>query len=164
MVHARLAPGAENSGKLVSTVRSEARKLAEQRGLDTILIDGSPGIGCPVIASIGGAGLVLIVAEPTLSAMHDLERVADLARHFDVPVMVCVNKWDLNPQLADDIEALAGQRRLGRAGRVRYDAVVTQAQLHGLSAVEHAPSPCADDIRALWATVRTALEGPGAAA
>ncbi|HOF19309.1 MAG TPA: ATP-binding protein, partial [Phycisphaerae bacterium] len=153
MVHARLGIAEENSGKLVSTVRHEARKLAGQRGLETVIIDGSPGIGCPVIASITGASLVLIVTEPTLSGKHDLERVADLARHFEIPALVCVNKWDLNPRIADEIESLAGQRGIRLTGRVRYDRAVTAAQLRKLSVVEHQQDGCAEDVRKVWNTV-----------
>ena len=153
MVHAKLGIAEENSGKLVSTVRTAARKLAEQRGLDTVIIDGSPGIGCPVIASITGANLVLIVTEPTLSGKHDLERVADLTRHFDIPAMVCVNKWDLNPQIAEEIESAARKRGLEIAGRVRYDLAVTAAQVRSLSVVEHQNDGPAEDIRAVWNVV-----------
>ena len=153
MVHAKLGIAEENSGKLVSTVRTEARKLAEQRGLEMVIIDGSPGIGCPVIASITGASLVLIVTEPTLSGKHDMERVADLTRHFEIPAMVCVNKWDLNPQIADEIESLAGKRGIHVAGRVRYDRAVTAAQLRKLSVVEHQQDGCAEDVRRVWSIV-----------
>jgi len=157
MVHAKLGIAEENSGKLVNTVRTEARKLAEQRGLQTVIIDGSPGIGCPVIASITGASLVLIVTEPTLSGKHDMERVADLTRHFEITAMVCVNKWDLNPQIADEIESLAGQRGIRIAGRVRYDRAFTQAQIHRKSVVEHQVDGCSAEIRSVWSAVETAI-------
>ena len=162
MVHAKLGIAEESSGKLVNTVRTEARKLAEQRKLDMIIIDGSPGIGCPVIASITGASMVLIVTEPTPSGQHDMERVAELTRHFDIPAMVCVNKWDLNPQIADEIESLASKRGIQVAGRIRYDRGVTQAQIHRKSAVEYQTSGCADDIREVWARVRNVIEIAGA--
>ena len=157
LVHARLGIAEANSGKLVSTVRSEARALAEERGLEMVIIDGSPGIGCPVIASITGANLVLIVTEPTLSGRHDMERVADLTRHFEIPAMVCVNKWDLNPQIADGIELLARKRGIRVAGRVRYDRAVTQAQIHRKSVVEYQTNGCAADIREVWAKVQEIL-------
>lgn len=157
MVHAKLGVAEENSGKLVTTVRTEARKLADQHGLDLVIIDGSPGIGCPVIASITGASLVLIVTEPTLSAKHDMERVTELTRRFEIPAMVCVNKWDLNPQIADEIEALAGEQGVQTAGRVRYDRAVTQAQIRRVSVVEYQADGCAEDIRSVWSAVRTAL-------
>ncbi len=161
MVHAKLGIAEENSGKLVSTVRKEAGAIAQQRGLDLVLIDGSPGIGCPVIASITGADLVLIVTEPTLSGLHDLGRVADVARHFEIPGMVCINKWDLNPDLAAEIERQAQERGLGVAGRVRYDRAVTKAQIRKQSVVEYQSDGCADDIRNGWACVENHLSTGG---
>jgi MinD superfamily P-loop ATPase len=153
MVHAKLGVAEANSGKLVSLVRAEARKIAEVRQLDLVLIDGAPGIGCPVIASIGGADLVLVVTEPTLSGLHDLERVADLTRHFGVETILGVNKWDLNEEIASRIELLAIERGMKLAGRVRYDPVVTEAQIMGLSVVEYAHDGVAGDIRDLWSNV-----------
>ena len=157
MVHARLGIAEENSGKLVSTVRKEAGAIARQRGLGLVLIDGSPGIGCPVIASITGADMVLIVTEPTLSGLHDLGRVADVARHFDIPGMVCVNKWDLNPDIASEIERHAQERGLAVAGRVRYDRTVTEAQIRKKSVVEYQQDGCAGDIRQVWMVVHGEL-------
>ena len=153
MVHAKLGIAEENSGKLVSIVRREAGKIAEQRGLDLVLIDGSPGIGCPVIASITGADLVLIVTEPTLSGLHDLSRVADVAGHFGIAGLVCINKWDLNPDVATEIERQAKDRGLSLAGRVRYDRGVTDAQIRKLSVVEYQQNGCAEDIRGVWGEV-----------
>jgi MinD superfamily P-loop ATPase len=159
MVHAKLGIAAENSGKLVSTVRTNAKRIAEERGLDLVLIDGSPGIGCPVIASVTGATLVLAVTEPTLSGLHDLERVAELTRHFGIPTLVCVNKWDLNPEVCERIEARAQERGLGLAGRVRYDHAFTEAQIRGKAVVEYGQDGCAADLRAVWATVEAHLDG-----
>jgi len=158
MVHAKLAVAEENSGKLVSLVRSQAKKIAEDRQLDLILIDGSPGIGCPVIASVAGADLALVVTEPTLSGLHDLGRVADLTKHFGIETLVCINKWDLNPEIASEIERQADQRSLKLAGRIRYDGVVTEAQLRRLSVVEHAANGITDEIRQLWASVKARLK------
>ncbi len=157
MVHAKLGIAEENSGKLVSTVRAEARRVATDQGRPMVIVDGSPGIGCPVIASITGADLVLIVTEPTLSGLHDLQRVAQLARHFQIPAMVCVNKWDLHPQVAEQIESQAESLHLRFAGRVRYDRAVTDAQLYRRSVVEHQADGCAQDIRGVWQAVRDAL-------
>jgi len=154
MVHARLKPGGENSGKLVTTVRGEARRLAEDRGLNLVLVDGPPGIGCPVIASLTGASLVLAVTEPTLSGAHDLERVLSLTRHFKIPTAVCVNKWDLNPEMADTIESSASAAGVALAGRVRYDKAVTAAQVSA-GAVTEAPGGATEDIRLLWNRLRT---------
>ncbi len=149
MVHARLKAAAENSGKLVALVRREARRLAGEENRQRIIVDGPPGIGCPVIASLSGASLVLAVTEPTVSGEHDLERVLSLARHFQIPAAVCVNKWDLNPGMSERIEAWAAAAGARLAGRVRYDPGVTAAQLRERAVVETA-SPCVDDIREIW--------------
>lgn len=149
MVHARLGVAAENSGKLVSLVRREARRIAEEQHRSLILVDGPPGIGCPVIASVTGASFVLVVTEPTVSGEHDLERVIALTRHFHIPTGVCVNKWDLNDEMAERIESRA--RGLGAQilGRIRYDRSVTAAQVQERAVVE-LDSPAATDIRELW--------------
>jgi MinD superfamily P-loop ATPase len=149
MVHARLGVAAENSGKLVSTVRREARRIAEKENCSVIIVDGPPGIGCPVIASLAGATLVLVVTEPTVSGEHDLERVLALARHFEMPAAVCVNKWDLNPEMTERIEHMAMHAGAKIAGRVRYDRAVTAAQLQERAVVEIA-APCVVDIQRIW--------------
>lgn len=154
MVHARLGVAAENSGKLVATVRQEARRIANEEARTLILVDGPPGIGCPVIASLGGASLALMVTEPTVSGAHDLERVLSLARHFKVPAAVCVNKWDLNPAMAEMIEARAREHAAHVAGRIPYDPSVTTAQMKGVTVVEHGVGPAAQDVKGLWETVR----------
>ncbi len=150
MVHAKLGIAEENSGKLVATVRKRAREAAEEAGLDLVIIDGSPGIGCPVIASLSGASQVIVVTEPTLSGEHDLARVLDLAEHFGIPASVCVNKADLNVEIAERIEREARCRNVRPLGRIRYDTTVTDAQVAGLSVVEQGPGPASDDIRAMW--------------
>lgn len=150
MVHARLNPGGENSGKLVSKVREAARALAEERGMDRILVDGPPGVGCAVIASISGASQVLIVTEPTLSGEHDLARVLELTGHFKIPAAICVNKWDLNAELTERIEAAACRAGARIAGRIRYDRAFTAAQLQGRTVVEVDSGPLADEVRAVW--------------
>ena len=157
MVHAKLQVAAENCGKLVSLVRNEAKKLATQRKLDLVIIDGSPGIGCPVIASITGASLVLVVTEPTLSGLHDLSRVAELTKHFSVRTLVCVNKWDLNAELTAQIESHARQSGAEIVGRIRYDRAVTEAQIKGQAVVEYAEDGAAADVRQLWSEVSQRL-------
>lgn len=149
MVHARLGVAAENSGKLVFVVRREARRIAEETGRERIIVDGAPGIGCTVIASIAGASAVLVVTEPTLSGEHDLERVLALARHFAVPAAVCVNKWDLNPEMADRIESAARRVDAWVVGRIRYDNGVTMAQMQERAVVE-VDTPAAKDIVRIW--------------
>ena len=155
MVHARLNPGGENSGKLVSKVRETARTLAEDRKADLILVDGPPGVGCAVIASVSGASLVLVVTEPTLSSAHDMVRVLELTRHFAIPTAVCVNKWDLNAEMTERIESEARRAGAAIAGRVRYDKGVTRAQLQGLAVVETDAGPLGEDIRAVWENLRS---------
>ena len=157
MVHARLGIAEENSGKLVSLLRKQARKVAEEQDLGLILIDGSPGIGCPVIASVAGANLALVVTEPTLSGVHDFGRVAELTAHFGIPTAVCINKWDLNPEMTDRIEREAQRRGVNAVGRVRYDTTVTQAQLMEATVVEYTGGAVSQDIQAVWRHVIYAL-------
>ena len=161
MVHAKLGIAEENSGKLVSLVRNQAKKIAEDKGLSLVIIDGSPGIGCPVIASVTGADLVLVVTEPTLSAQHDLERVLELTHHFGIRSLICVNKWDLNEDLTSRIEDEARQRGAVIAGRIRYDQAVTQAQIKKLSVVEYSRNGVAADIKKLWLEVWKILAKQG---
>jgi len=149
MVHAKLGVAAENSGKLVSTVRREARRIAEQENRPLVIVDGPPGIGCPVIASVTGATQVLVVTEPTVSGEHDLARVLSLAEHFNIPAAVCVNKWDINPDMTGRIEDAAHRAGARVAGRIRYDNAVTAAQLQGQAVVDTESRP-AEDIRAIW--------------
>jgi len=150
MVHARLNPGGENSGKLVSKVKEEARRIAKDNGADILLVDGPPGVGCPVIAAVSGAALVLIVTEPTLSGIHDMMRVIELARHFSIPAAVCVNKWDLNPEMTERIERESAQAGAMITGRIRYDRVFTKAQINGKSVIDEQSGGASDDIRKIW--------------
>ena len=158
LVHARLNPGAENSGKLVSIVRRQAQRIANEQHCSLILIDGPPGIGCPVIASVTGASLLLIVTEPTLSGAHDTLRVLKLARHFTIPAVVCVNKWDINPTITEQIEKEAKENNGLPAGRIRYDQLVTEALIHGKPVVELDGSLAGVDIRLVWNLVETMLK------
>jgi MinD superfamily P-loop ATPase len=151
MVHARLGIAEENSGKLVTLVRKEARRLALEQGRDWIITDGPPGIGCPVIASIGGADAVLVVAEPTVSGIHDMNRAAELAAYFKVPVMVCVNKYDLNPEQASAIEQTAKNGKTAFVGRIAFDPVFTDAMIQGKTVMEYNGASFAGEaVRRLW--------------
>jgi len=150
MVHARLGIAAENSGKLVSLVRKGAREIAQVQAKPLILVDGPPGIGCPVIASVTGATAVLAVTEPTLSGEHDLERVLMLARHFGMTAAVCVNKWDINADATQRIERRAVALGAVIVGRIPYDRAVTDAQVQGKTVVEHGDGPAARGIRQTW--------------
>lgn len=159
MVHARLGIAEENSGKLVTLVRQEARKLAEVKNLDLILTDGPPGVGCPVIASIGGASAVLIVTEPTVSGKHDMERVAQLAAHFKVPAMICVNKFDLNLELTREIEKYAEQKGIACLGRIPFDPIFTKAMIQAQTVFEYdGRSTVGEAIRGTWQRLSEKLE------
>lgn len=159
MVHARLGPAGENSGKLVSLLRSEARKVATSRNTELVIIDGAPGIGCPVIASITGADLVLIVTEPTLSGLHDLERVIELTNHFSIPTMIVVNKFDVNEEITRRAEKHAQNQGASLAGRVRFDPAVTQAQIQAVPVVEYSSNGAAADITEVWKNVVRVFDG-----
>ena len=159
MVHARLGIAEENSGKLVTLVRQEARKLAEQKGYSLILTDGPPGVGCPVIASIGGATAILIVAEPTVSGKHDMIRVAQLAQHFRVPAMLCMNKFDLNPDETRIIEDLAKEKQVAVLGRIPFDPVFTKSMVEGKNIFEFSPSTeTGECIKQIWEKISATLE------
>jgi MinD superfamily P-loop ATPase len=139
LVHADLDVGAENSGKLVTKVREQARHLAENCGSNLILIDGPPGIGCPVTASLTGADLMLIVTEPSLSGLHDLNRIVELSAHFRIPAMVCINKYDLSPRLTAMVEEYCAKQELPVIGRIPFEPLVNEAQAAGRSLIEYAP-------------------------
>jgi MinD superfamily P-loop ATPase len=157
MVHARLAVAAENSGKLVTQLRRTSQEVAKSQGLGLVICDGSPGIGCPVIASLTGASLALIVVEPTMSGLHDFSRIAQLASRLAVPSMMVVNKADLNPKVADQLETEAKKHAVEPIGRVPYDPAITQAQVAKKSIVEFGDGPAAQAIRDLWDRVADRL-------
>jgi len=159
-VHARLGAGEENSGKLVTLVRHEARIIAEERKLDWIIVDGPPGIGCPVISSVTGASAVLIVTEPTVSGIHDMKRVAELAAHFRVPAAVCINKWDINAEAAEEIALFCQRQGIPLAGRIPYDREVARALVQRRILVEHDPTGRASgEIKLIWDRVRSMAVG-----
>ncbi|MCD6390016.1 MAG: 4Fe-4S binding protein [Desulfobulbaceae bacterium] len=155
LVHAQLFAGEENSGKLVSFVKTKARELAEEIGADYVLVDGAPGIGCPVIASLSNTDAILAVTEPTQSGWHDLERVLDLAVHFKIQAFVCLNKWDLNPEMAAELEASCKKRNVELLGRIPFDPSVVTSQLNGVPVVGHDEGPAAAAIREVWEKLRT---------
>jgi MinD superfamily P-loop ATPase len=157
MVHAKLGIAEENSGKLVSLIRKEAKKIANQQEKDLIIVDGSPGIGCPVIASITGADLVLIITEPTLSGQHDLQRVAELAAGFNIPVLVAINKFDLNPDMAEQIEQYALINKMKVVGKIRYDKAFTKAQILKSTILEYTSGAVSEDLKTIWRNVTYAL-------
>ncbi|MGB9757778.1 MAG: ATP-binding protein [Candidatus Bipolaricaulaceae bacterium] len=160
LVHGELLPGEENSGKLVTQVKMRARMIAGKEGAALLIVDGSPGIGCPVIASLSGAHAALIVAEPSRAALHDLLRVAGVARHFRAKLFLVLNKADLSPKLAREVGEAAAQEGMVCLGEIPYDEGVTWAQLRGLPVVE-THGPAATAIREIWEKLRKGLYGEG---
>ena len=147
---AELYPGEETSGKLVAMVKQKAMKLAEEAELQTLLSDGSPGIGCPVIASVSGVSVVILVTEPTLSGLHDLERILGVVEHFGVPAYLVINKADLNATISTQIEGFAKRRKLVVLGRIPYDDTVTKMMIQGKCAVEDGDSRAGEAMRDIF--------------
>jgi len=150
LVHARLGIAQENSGKLVAQVRQKARQIAQERNLDYIISDGPPGIGCPVISSLSGANAALLVTEPTLSGIHDLERVLGVCRHFGVTALVCINKYDLNEENTRRIEGYCADRGIGVVARIPFDNAVTEAMVRSKPVVEYSSGRVSQEIEKLW--------------
>ncbi|KPL78823.1 (4Fe-4S)-binding protein [Ornatilinea apprima] len=152
LFHAELFPGRENSGKLVTLVKQQARLRAEESHLPLMVVDGPPGIGCPVISACAGADLGLVVTEPSLAGLHDLKRVFGTLQHFHVPVLVCINKADLYPEGARQIREFAEEQGVEIAGEIPFDESVPQAMLAGLPINEMFPkSPAAQAAAQTWA-------------
>ena len=150
LVHSKLGIAEENSGKLVTVVRQNAKQLAEKEGLEHIITDGPPGIGCPVISSLSGVSLALIVTEPTLSGIHDLERVLGVCRHFGVPALVCINKFDINEENTNRIVQYCSEQEIEVIAKISTDNVVTEALVQGLPVVEYSKNGVSHEIKQLW--------------
>jgi len=150
LVHAKLGIAQENSGKLVATVRQNARALAKDKNIDLIISDGPPGIGCPVISSLSGSNLALLVTEPTLSGIHDLERVIGTCQHFGVPAVVCINKYDINEENSRAIEDNCKRMKAEVISKIPFDNVVTEALVHGVPVVEYSDGKVSKEIAKLW--------------
>ena len=153
LVHARLGIAQENSGKLVAMVRQQAKLIAEKQGLDYILSDGPPGIGCPVISSLSGVNLAVIITEPTLSGIHDLDRVIGVCQHFGVRPTVGINKYDINETNSRQIENYCQSRSIEVAARIPYDNVVTEALVQEVPVVEYSDNGVSRQIKTLWERV-----------
>jgi len=160
MVHARLGIAEDNSGKLVSVVRREARRVAEEKNYPYVIIDGPPGIGCPVIAAITSVDLVLVVTEPTLSGLHDLKRVLATAAHFNTSAAVCVNKFDINPENTAVIEEFCRQQAVPVVGRIPYDRSVVAALMRKNTVFEHPCGEVSAELKKVWYRLSTMLEAP----
>ena len=158
MVYAKLGIAEENSGKLVTLVRQQARLTAEKENRNLVIIDGPPGIGCPVIAAITGVNLVLVVTEPTLSGIHDLERVLGVAKHFNIPGVVCINKYDINLENSRTIKEYCNERGIEVVGEIPYDHVVTRAMVQSKSIVEYDSGMIADIAKNMWGRINGILQ------
>ena len=157
LIHARLGIAQENSGKLVATVRKQAREIAEKQKMDYIISDGPPGIGCPVISSLSGASLALLVTEPTLSGIHDLERVLDVCHYFSVPALVCINKYDINEVNSRQIETYCHTEGADVVAKIPFDNVFTEAMVHGMPVVKYSADVVSRRIKHLWQNVAEIL-------
>ncbi|MCD6473576.1 MAG: ATP-binding protein [Thermoplasmata archaeon] len=157
IVHAELKAGEETSGKLVSVVRQKAMEVAKENGHDLIIIDSSAGIGCPVIASITGVNLVIIVVEPTMAAIHDMKRIMDVANHFKVPYVVCINKYDLNEEKAEEIEDFCKENGIEIVGKIPYNKAFTEAIVNGKSIAEYDEN-LAEIMKKIWENVERKIE------
>jgi MinD superfamily P-loop ATPase len=150
MVHAELAAGADNSGKLVARVKNEARKSANEVGADYVLVDGSPGIGCPVISSLSGAAFAVLVTEPTKSALHDLRRVYEIVRKFSISAGCVINKADLNPEVENEILGFLQEENIPLLGTLPYDSVFSEAMTAGMTIVEYSRGEITGRVEEIW--------------
>jgi len=157
LFHARLAPGQENSGKLVTQVRMAARMAGAVQVADVLLVDGPPGIGCPAIAATTGAQFALLVAEPTVSGVHDLERILATTRHFRVPAAVCINKADINAAQARRIADMCAHEGVPLLGEIPFDPLVVQALVHLRPVTSEPRGPAALAIESLWGRLQPVL-------
>jgi len=157
LVHAKLGIAEGNSGKLVSLLREKAKELASKENKGLIIVDGPPGIGCPVIASLAGADYVLLVSEPSKSAFHDLDRILQLISHFQIPVGLCINKYDINPSLTSEMEKYAVDKNVTVLTRIPFDPTVTRAQVAGKPLVAFTDNDTGKVIRGLWEKLQVEL-------
>jgi MinD superfamily P-loop ATPase len=149
-VHARLGIGEENSGKLVAEVRKKAKEIAEQNNLDFVIIDGPPGIGCPVISSLSGTDLALVVTEPTLTGIHDMERVVQMASHFKTQTACCINKFDINLENSTKIERWCEKNSIPLLGKIPFDEEVTESMVQGIPLTEYTNNSASKEMKNMW--------------
>ena len=150
LVHARLGIAEENSGKLVTLVRQNAQVVAKNNNFELIIVDGPPGIGCPLIATLSGANLAVVVTEPTLSGIHDLERVVKVAQHFGVKTVVIINKFDINLENSAKIEDWCKETNISVIGKINFDNIITEALVKGLPVVEYSDNTTTKEIKNIW--------------
>lgn len=158
LFHAHLFAGQENSGKLVTLVKQQGRLLASDTGAELLLVDGPPGIGCPVISASAGADMALLVVEPTVAGVHDLERVLGTTQHFGVPSLVIINKADLNVHRSDEVAVFCAEQGIELVGRIPYDTVVTEAMVLGRPVTAYADGAVSAALRDVWGRIKGRLE------
>lgn len=159
LFHANLRPSQENSGKLVARVKEQARERAEELEADLLLVDGPPGIGCPVISAVSGADLAVIVTEPTAAGIHDLKRVLETTEHFGVATVVVINKSDIYPRAAEDIARYCDSREIRLIGKIPFDQTVPQAMVSGQSVTAYQPdAPASRSVQEIWERIKEYLE------
>jgi len=158
MVYAALNIGAENSGKLVAKVKNEAKKIAKENNIDTILIDGSPGVGCPVISSLSGADFVILVTEPTLSGLEDLKRVYSLVKQFKIRAGCIINKYDLNKDISDRILSFLDKEKIFHLASIPYDEAFIKALTMGQTIVEYEDKNLDQTIRKTWREIKQIIK------
>ena len=158
-VHARLGIGEENSGKLVAEVRKKAKEIAEQNSLDLVIIDGPPGIGCPVISSLSGTDLALVVTEPTVAGIHDMERVVQMTSHFRTRTACCINKFDINLENSEKIETWCKKNSVPLLGKIPFDLTVTESMVQGIPLPEYADNPASKEVKNIWRKLHSLLVG-----
>ena len=158
MVHAKLGIAEENSGKLVSLVRKQAKDLAEKENCDWVIVDGAPGIGCPVIASLSGIDRAVVITEPTLSGLHDADRVINVARHFKVETRLVINKYDLNLDMTKEIEKYCQEHNVGLIGKIGFDKSVVKAMVDGRTIIEYQDGKVKDEIINIWEKLEKELK------
>ena len=158
LVHAKLGIAQENSGKLVSLVRQKAKEIAQKQKSDWVIVDGAPGIGCPVIASLSGVDFALVVTEPTLSGLHDARRVIDVARHFRTPVKLVINKFDLNLDITQEIERYAQKNQVQLLGKICFDESIVKALVEGKTIIEFTDGRAKKEIINIWQDLEKELK------
>ena len=159
LFHAELFPGGENSGKLVAKIRQQAHDHAQEVQSNMIIIDGPPGIGCPVISTVTGASDALIVAEPSMSGIHDMQRILETVEHFDVPAMVCLNKYDIHPKGSKEIETYCIKHKIPIVGNLPFDEKMTHAMVNGQPITTYYPeSETSQLLHKLWGNIKATLE------
>jgi len=158
MVHAKLGIAEENSGKLVSLVRKEAKELAERNKCDWVIVDGAPGIGCPVIASLSGIDCAVVVTEPTLSGLHDADRVINVAKHFGILAKMIVNKYDLNIDMTRKISGYCEDNNIDLIGKIPFDKSVVEAMVESKTIIEYPNGKAKEEIISLWERIREKIK------